>query len=185
MSTMNQLGLYLTDVFFTLALLFLMLRLLLGIARANFYNPISQTIVTLTDPLVLPLRKILPPIGRFDTALLVLLLALKVLHLVILQYLLPGGELDVARLIIKAVANLVHLAVMIYFFAIIIMVVFSWLSMAGINLPPQLGSVIQSLLHPILLPIRKVMPNLGMLDLSPMVAIVIIGAIRIVIRSWL
>jgi len=185
MSTMNQLGLYLTDVFFTLALFFLMLRLLLGIARANFYNPISQTIVTLTDPLVLPLRKIMPPIGRFDTALLVLMLGLKVLHLLILQYLLPGGELDFFQLIIKAIANLVHLAVMIYFFTIIIMVVFSWLSMAGVHLPPQLGSVIQSLLQPILLPIRKIMPDTGMLDLSPLVAIIIIGAIRILLSDWI
>lgn len=185
MSTMNQLGLYLTDVFFTLALFFLMMRLLLGIARANFYNPISQTIVSLTDPLVLPLRKILPPIGRFDTALLVLMVGLKVLHLLILQYLLPGSELEIVQLIIKAVARLVDLALLIYLVAIIIMVVFSWLSMAGVRLPPQLGSVIQSLLQPILLPIRKIMPNLGMLDLSPMIAIITIGAIRIVVRPWL
>ncbi len=185
MSTLNQLGLYLTDVFFTLALFFLLLRLLLGIARANFYNPISQAIVSLTDPLVLPLRKLLPPIGRFDTALILLLVALKVLHLVILQYLIPSSELEIVRLVPKAIAQLVDLALLIYLISIFVMVVFSWLSMAGVRLPSQLGSLIQSLLQPILQPIRKFMPNLGMIDLSPMLAIIAIGALRIVVRPWL
>jgi len=180
-NTINQIGLYLTDVVFGIAILLLILRFLLGIARANFYNPLSPIIVKITDPLVLPLRKIIPPIGRFDTALVLLMVALKLIHLFLKTKML-GFTAPATLLLTATVGTLLNTILLIYFVAIIIMVIFSWLSMAGTRMPSDLASIINSLVSPILQPIRRVMPNLGGLDLSPMIAIVGIEVVRIAIR---
>lgn len=180
-NTINQIGLYLTNVVFGLAILLLLLRFMLGIARANFYNPLSQIIVKITDPLVLPLRKIVPPIGRFDTALILLVIILKVVHL-FLKSKMVGLSVPALMLFSSAIGMLLDTVLVIYFAAIIIMVVFSWLSLAGARMPGDLAGVLHSLTGPILQPIRRVMPNLGGIDLSPMIAIVGIGVLRIAIR---
>lgn len=180
-STINQIGLYLTNVVFGIAILLLILRFLLGVARANFYNPLSQMIVKVTDPLVLPLRKIIPPIGRFDTALILLIIVLKLVHLFLKTKML-SLTVPAIVLISAAIGMLLNTMLLVYFVAIIIMVIFSWLSMAGTRMPADLASILNSLVSPILQPIRRVMPNLGGLDLSPMIAIVGIEVIRIAIR---
>ncbi len=180
-NTINQIGLYLTDVVFGIAILLLMLRFMLGMARANFYNPFSQMIVKITDPLVLPLRKIIPPIGRFDTALILLMVILKIIHL-FLQTKILGISLPAFNLVTASIGLLLNTMLIIYMVAIGIMVVFSWLSMAGMRMPPDLANIINSLINPIMNPIRRIMPPLGGLDLSPMIAFVLLNVVRIAIQ---
>jgi len=180
-STINEIGLYLTNVVFGIATFLLMLRFLLGLARANFYNPLSQIIVKITDPLVLPLRKIVPPIGQIDTALILLMIVLKFAHL-FLQTKMIGVAVPALPMFIATVGILANTMLLIYMVAIIIMVIFSWLSMTGVNLPRDIASLINSLIDPIIRPIRRLMPDLGGLDISPMIAIIGIEVVRIALK---
>ena len=79
MSAFNEILGYLVQTFLSLYLVAMLLRFLLQLVRADFYNPISQFLVKVTNPLVIPLRRVVPPIGNIDTASLVVLLALEIL----------------------------------------------------------------------------------------------------------
>ncbi|MFT5032804.1 MAG: YggT family protein, partial [Bacteroidia bacterium] len=84
MNPMMEIAYLLTKTFFSFLMLAVILRLLLQIARADFYNPISQFLVKVSNPLLLPLRKIIPPLGKIDSASIVLALAVQVLAIVVL-----------------------------------------------------------------------------------------------------
>lgn len=182
MSTLANIGMLLSDVFFGLVILLLLFRLLLAIGRADFYNPLSQTVVKLTDPLVLPLRRLIPPIGRVDTAIIVLLVVLQVVHFLVKTYLV-GVSIPLPRLLLISIIEVADKVLLIYFAAIIIQVIFSWLTMAGVYLPAPIASLLGALTSPIMDPIRRVMPNTGMIDFSPLIALLLLQIGRIVLAG--
>src|SRR5437667_3742564 len=75
---------FLINTLFDIYLIVVLLRILLAAVHADFYNPFSQLVVSLTDPLIRPFRKILPSMGGVDVAGLVLLLVLKLVQLTLL-----------------------------------------------------------------------------------------------------
>lgn len=143
----------------------LLLRLLFQLVRADFYNPISQTIVKLTSPLVVPLRRMIPAIGRIDTASLVL----AYLFQVVLAYvilLLQGYDASVISLLWWALLNLVHLSLDIFTFALFIVVILSWVDPYNRN---PIALLAYQLTEPLLKPVRGKIPPVGGLDFSVMV----------------
>ena len=153
-----------------------LLRVLLQVVRADFRNPLAEAVVALTNWLVLPLRKILPPVGRFDTASLVALVAVQVGAELILQRLvlqpMPYGLLvEVARLL--ALATLMLYTILIF--------VYAALSFIAPGARSPATTLLASLCGPVLQPLRRVLPIVGGLDFSPLVAIVGLTALRILI----
>ena len=162
-----------------LYLLVLLIRLLLPWFQVNYRNPLTQAILSLTSPLVIPLRRIIPPVGRLDTA--TVIVAFAVQYLAIFVVLLIGGtSASILAISLTAVVELVSLAIMLFVFAILIRVILSWIGGGGYN--PAVA-MITALTDPVLRPFRRILPPFGGLDLSPLLAMILLTAVNIVIRS--
>ena len=150
-----------------------LLRFLLQIVRADFYNPISQAIVKVTSPLLNPIRKIIPGFGGIDAASLVLALALQIL-LIYLLLAIKGfapGLVPFPEVLITSLIRLADHVLDIYMFSLIIIAIASWVAQGSYN--PGLMLLLQ-LTEPLSSRVRKVIPPVGGLDFSMMAIIIII-----------
>lgn len=164
-----QAMLFLINTAFNLLLMVVILRVWLQLARADFYNPFSQFIVKVTNPAVLPLRRLIPSIGKLDTATVVLAYLVAVTKLIVLQLILVG-TIQIPATFISGLLVVLKETLNLLFWILIIRALLSWFSQ-GRN-PIEL--VMQQLTEPLLRPIRRVLPPLGGLDLSLFVLIIAI-----------
>ncbi len=160
---------FVLDVIFSIYILFVMLRFLLQVVRADPYNPLAQFLVKVTNPALRPLRRIVPTWGRVDLAAVVLMLALQITFLIIVLMIKGAGAFSFGALFFSAVHDLLRLAINVFFFAILIQVIISWINPGGYN--PALA-LIYNLTEPVLRPAQRILPPVGGLDLSPLVAMV-------------
>jgi YggT family protein len=161
---------FLIDFVFNLYLMIVLLRLWLQFARADFYNPFSQFIVKATQPIVAPLRRVLPSIGRLDTATLVLALLVAGLKIFTLNTVLGGSDLGILSLVVVSLVIVIKEILTLVMYVLILRAIMSWISQG--RSPMEL--VLDQLTEPMLAPIRKRLPDMGGLDLSVMVVIVLI-----------
>lgn len=169
---------FLISVVFELYLLVVMLRVILQWIRADFYyNPICQFIVKITNPLVIPFRKVIPGIAGIDLASIVLLLVTAMLKLLIID-LLSGFGLTAPMLIARSVADILALFLNIYFFTILIQVILSWIAPHQHN---HVTVLIHQLNEPLLQPIRRFLPTTSGFDFSPLVAIILIQLSKMIL----
>ena len=159
---------FLIQVLFGAYILVVMLRFLLQYVRADFYNPLSQFIVKVTAPVLHPLRRVIPAVGKMDISSLVLAWLLKAVEL-ILTLLVMGHGLNLIGPLVWALPELVMLTINIFLFSILILVIASWVSPGTYN--PAL-SLLTSLTDPIMRPARRMIPPISGLDLSPMLVII-------------
>jgi len=159
---------FLVKVIFGLYATLVVLRFLLQLTRADFYNPVSQVIVKLTKPVLNPLRRVIPGVAGLDIAALVLAWLVLTLEQTSILGLAGTGFHPVAAALL-AIPELISLMINIFLFAIIIGVVISWINPGNYN--PVVG-LIHNLTEPLLSPVRRRMPDLGGLDLSPMVVMI-------------
>lgn len=159
---------FLISTLFGLYLLAVMLRFLFQLTRADFYNPISQFIVRVTNPLLLPLRRVVPGVAGIDLASIILMLVLQVLEL-FLTYWISGYSPHLVGLSVLAIGKLLALAFNVFFFSILIQVIISWVNPSAYN---PIISLLYSLNEPLLAPARRLIPPISGLDLSPLVVII-------------
>jgi YggT family protein len=169
---------FLITTLFSLYILAVMLRFLLGAVRADFYNPVSQFLVRITNPVLAPMRKIIPSAGKYDTSALLLMLLLQIVSLV-LMVLLRGSSVSIVALLLFAVAELVLLLINIFIFSIVIQVILSWIN-PGIYTP--VGALLHSLTNPVLAPIQRVIPPVAGIDLSPLFALIGLQVLKMLIH---
>ena len=162
----------LINIVFSVLVFALLLRLIFQLVRTNFRNPLAQAIVKLTNPLIVPLRRVLPPIGRLDTASVVALVLTEALGIVLARWVVGFGMPTAAGLLIATLLALGRQTVGFLLFATIIWAVLSWI-VADQRSPA--GEALSDIVEPLLRPIRRIMPRLEGLDLSPMVLCVILG----------
>ncbi len=167
---------FLVQVLFGLYLLTVLLRFLLQLVRADFYNPISQFIVRATAPVLKPFRSFIPGYGGLDLSSLVLAWVVKFLELVIVSAITGKAMLLYPALL--AIPEILALVINIFLFSILIIVIISWVSPGGYN--PAVG-LLHSLTDPVLRPARKIVPNMGGLDLSPMVAMIALALLEMLL----
>jgi YggT family protein len=172
---------FLISTLFSLYILAVMLRFLLGLVRADFYNPVSQFLVRITNPVLVPLRKVIPSIGKLDISAVVLMIALQVLALTLIVVL-RGGGFPVGTVILLSLAQLVSLAINVFFFAIIIQVILSWVNPGTYN---PVTSLLYSLTGPVLRPIQQLIPPISGIDLSPLFAIIGLQVLRMLVMPLL
>ncbi|WP_297817153.1 YggT family protein [uncultured Paraglaciecola sp.] len=161
---------FLIDFVFNIYLMVVLLRLWLQFARADFYNPFSQFVVKATQPIVAPMRRILPSIGRLDTATFVLALIVAGLKIVTLNVVLGGSGLNIMSVVILSFVIVIKEILTLVMYVLIMRAIMSWVSQG--NNPMEL--VLSQLTEPMLAPIRRRMPEMGGLDLSMMVVIVML-----------
>ena len=160
-----------------LYLLLLLLRLVLPLVGANFHNPLAQGILKATSPLVVPLRRLLPPIGRMDTATVVVALGIQYLLLLVLAAL-TEQQPGIAVLTVASIFALLFLVIKLFLYAILIRIIISWISPGQYN--PAI-EIIASLTDPILRPFRGLIPPMGGFDISPMFAMLALGVVMILL----
>jgi YggT family protein len=178
MDKLTQIAYLLVEFFSYTYILIVLLRFLLQLVRADFYNPLSQFIVKATNPLVIPLRKIIPGLLGIDMASLLLAIGLQIIAFQLLAFVAGHGMVPFATLLIGSLLKLLALILNIYFFSFIILVVISWVAPNTYN--PAI-SIINSLTEPVLRPIRQVIPAMGGLDFSIMIAMLGIYIIKILL----
>jgi YggT family protein len=159
---------FLVETLIGLVLTVLLLRILLEAVRADWYNPVCQALIKITDPLVKPVSKLTPRAGKVNLAAIIVLYILQVVGLLIL-YLLAGQAPDPLVLALLAVMRLVRLLLVVYMVLIIATVIVSWI---GQSVRHPIIPLLFQLTDPVLAPIRRVLPDLGGFDLSPLVALI-------------
>ncbi|CAL1239222.1 YggT family protein [Candidatus Methylocalor cossyra] len=159
---------FLIDTLFSLYIFALLLRFLFQWVEADYYNPISQFLIKITHPPLRWLRRFVPAIGKVDSASLVLMLALQMLDGYLI-FLLEGSALSPAGLAVWALAQLLGLLFNLYFFAILIRALLSWVS-PGVYNPA--ASLLYSLTEPVLRACRRALPPVGGIDLSPLIPLI-------------
>ncbi len=173
---------FLIHIFSTLYIYIVIIRMILGLTKADFYNPFSQFIVTLTSPVLLPMRKMIPSIGRIDTAAVVLIFAIKFAELFIIALL--KGKVLLGPLIIPTIFSLINMVVNLFIFAIIILVVISWVAPHIHAQNNPLASVLRSITEPLLRPARKLIPPIGIYDLSTFAVLIALFCVKIFFNSF-
>ncbi|MGY4879233.1 YggT family protein [Vreelandella aquamarina] len=172
-NTLGSAGLMLVNSLINIYLFILMLRFLLQASRADYYNPLSQSVVKITQPVVGLFQGFLGPVaGRFDLATLAAGFVLKVLSMIIIFMVIGVGMPPVVGLLIGGVAAVANAILKIYFFALIVMIILSWVA-PNANHPGAM--LVMQLVEPIMAPVRNVIPPLGMIDLSPIVVFIAIN----------
>lgn len=146
-----------------LYLFIVLLRLVLQLSRADFYNPISQAVVKATSPLVRPIRKVIPSIGRVDTSSVVLALLVQFITLLIMMSIV-GYQLAPLEYGIRTVAGVAYHLLDLYFWAMLISVILSWVA-PGASHPGAM--LVAQICEPLYRTCHRVIPSLGGLDLSP------------------
>jgi YggT family protein len=170
---------YIVDTLLSLALAVVLARLLLQWTRADFRNPLCQFIVRITNPVILPLRRILPPIGKVDTASVVAVLLVAIADVAIM-WTVRGAGFPPAYFWAQLVAiEIVRTLLQMYFYAIVLYALLSLIAPGGYS-PMQ--SVLATLCEPVLRPFRRLIPPIAGIDLSPLWACIGIQAILLLLH---
>jgi YggT family protein len=179
MAAMNEIIVYLVQTLISLYLVAMLLRLLLQLVRADFYNPICQFVVKVTNPLVVPLRRLLPGFAGIDLASLVLAILLQVAAISVVLLLNGFGLPNPVLLLLWGLLGVLGMLVNLYFFALLAMIILSWVAPGSYH--PAVALLYQ-VTEPVMAPFRKLLPPLGGLDLSPILVFILINVLQIALR---
>ena len=179
MGAINEIFAYVVQTFLSLYLIAMLLRFLLQVVRADFYNPICQFLVKVTNPLVIPLRRVVPSVAGIDLASLLLAFLLQVACITALVFIKLGGFPPIGILLMGGVLGVIALLVNIYFFALLAMIILSWVA-AGSRHPAIY--LLHQITEPVMAPFRKALPNMGGMDFSPILVFILINIIQIALR---
>ncbi|OCR26679.1 membrane protein [Pseudomonas syringae] len=168
---LNTAAIYILQTIGSLYLLIILLRFVLQLVRADFYNPLSQFAVRATQPLLKPLRRIIPSLFGLDMSSLVLAIIVQLILMALTLLLAYGTTGDPVHLLIWAIIGVTALFLKIFFFALIISVILSWVAPASHNPGAEM---VNQICEPMLAPLRKILPNLGGLDISPILAFMVL-----------
>ena len=177
MNYVSNAGVFLVQTLFGLYMIVVMLRLLLQVVRADFYNPLAQFVVKATNPLVVPARRFIPSAGGADLATLLVLIILEAMLTWALLFL---GSLSVTtnQFLLLVPLRLINLTLWFYTVSIFVYVLMSWFTQAGYS---PISRMLAELNEPLLGPVRRLLPPIGGLDLSPLLVLILIQAVRVAV----
>ena len=177
-SAVNALS-YLIGTLIDLYVAAVLLRLLLQMVRADFYNPLCQFLMKVTNPILLPMRRVIPSIGRLDTASVILMLVLEILGVWIISRI-GSTAMNLQQIVAFSAIKLIMTLLMTYFFLIIASVILSWV---GQRMRHPIIPLVYQLTEPVLKPFRKFIPPIAGIDLSPLFALIAIRFL-ILLLGW-
>jgi len=172
----NDAAIFIIQTLGSLYLLIVLMRFILQLVRANFYNPLCQFVVKATQPLLKPLRRVIPSLFGLDMSSLVLALLLQILLFVVIL-MLSGYQAFTVLLLPWGLIGIFSLFLKIIFWSMIISVILSWVA-PGSRSPG--AELVAQITEPVLAPFRRLIPNLGGLDISPIFAFIAIQ----LLQSW-
>lgn len=168
---------FLVNIVFETYIMIILLRVWLQLARADFYNPLSQFIVKATQPVVAPLRRVIPSLGGLDLASVIFAYAVACVMIYALVGLQTSMMPPLVDVLVIAAVKLVKQCFNIVFYVLILRAILSWVSQGR----SPIEYVLSQLSEPILAPIRRVIPAIGGLDLSMLFAILGLQFVQILI----
>ena len=179
---MGQAGNAVAQIFNTIAglyLLFVVARFLLQVAKADFYNPISQAVFKATDPMVRIFRNFIPGYRGIDFSSLILAFVVQFIAISVTILLYGGSIPSVSFIITWSFIGVINFIVLFYYYALIASIVMSFVMMFSGNMNPHpILSLVWQITEPIMSPVRRIIPPMGGLDFSPIFIFLIIGLIR-------
>jgi len=173
---LSNAGMFLLDALLGVYIFAVLLRFLLQLVRADFYNPLCQAIVALTNPTLRPMRRWVPSIKGLDTAAVVLLLLLQMINIWLVG-LVQSGSTPLFGIMAIAVAEILSKVLWAFTGAIIVQVILSWVAQGSYS---PFISLLHSLTEPILGPIRNAVPPVSGLDFSPFIAILLLNVLDMI-----
>ena len=175
-------GVFLVDTIVGLYMLVVLLRLLFQMVRADFFNPISQFIVTVTNPPLVLLRKVIPGFWGIDWAAVFLLFGLALVKRYLLDSMI-GRVPDLSGALLLALADVLQLIVYTLIVAVLIRVVLSWIGPRGYH--PVVNLLVR-ITEPVMAPARRLIPSMGGLDLSPILVFIVLHLVlRLIVQPLL
>ena len=178
MDQLNQAALYVLQTLGSLYLMIVLLRFILQLVRADFYNPLSQFAVRATQPLLKPLRRIIPSVAWLDVASLVLAVLVQLVLTALTMLLAYGTTGSPVQMLMWSLIGITGLFINIFFYALIISVILSWVAQGSHN---PAAMLVNQLCEPLLMPFRRLLPSLGGLDLSPIFAFMAIKLVDMLV----
>ncbi|ABA77058.1 MULTISPECIES: YggT family protein [Pseudomonas] len=175
---LNTAAVYVLQTLGSLYLLIVLLRFVLQLVRANFYNPLCQFVVKATQPLLKPLRRIIPSLFGLDMSSLVLAILVQLALMALTLLLTYGTTGNPLQLLIWSLIGVTALFLKIFFWAMIISIILSWVAPGSHNPGAEL---VNQICEPALAPFRRILPNLGGLDLSPIFAFLVLKLIDMLV----
>lgn len=176
---MVEIGTLIIQTLGSLYLLVVMLRFLFQLVRADFYNPLSQFVVKATNPLLIPLRKIVPGIYGIDVASLILALIVQYIAIQLTAFVFGFGVINPIHVLMWAAVGILSLTANIFFWGLLIMVIASWVAPQSYN-PALL--LVRQLVEPVCTPFRRLIPPMGGLDISIIFAFLALNVVQILIK---
>lgn len=155
-----------------------LLRIIMQWIRADYRNPLTQFIVRVTNPLVVPLRRVIPAFGNLDTASVLVVLVFELIVTIVLVNLTCAGEPMFIQIAALTLLRAVYLLLRVYLFVILIYVLLSWISPGTYN---PVAGLLAAIAEPVLKPLRRIIPPIGGLDLSALFALIAIQALTMVL----
>lgn len=172
--------LFVVGIVFGVLIFTVLLRLILQIVRADFYNPISQFLMRLTNPMLLPLRRIIPGLFGIDMAAVFLLVVLEAIEITA-THLIQGIGFSPLGFLAELAGMLIQNTVQLYFICIFGVVIISWVNPRA-NFHP-IGQLLHQITEPLLRPARRILPPFNGIDLSPILVIIFLAAILFLVAS--
>ena len=169
-SYLGQAGVFLIEVLFGLYILALMLRFLLAMVRADFHNQLSQFIVKVTNPPLVPLRRFIPAFMGIDWANIILIFALQSIAIMLTMMIVAGGIAAPAGLLVITLAEILKTLIYLYLFIILIQVVISWVNPGTYN---PMTVMMHQLTEPLMRSVRRIIPPAGGFDWSALIVIIL------------
>jgi len=154
------------------------LRIIMQWIRADYRNPLTQFIVRITNPLVIPLRRIVPAAGKLDTASLIVVIILELIVSLVLINLTCNGQPAPLSVLAMTVLRTIYVMLRLYLFVLLIYVILSWVNPGTYN---PVSALMSAIVEPLLRRLRRFIPPVGGLDLSALFALIGIQAVTMIL----
>jgi YggT family protein len=165
---------FLVDTLFTLYLYVLILRFVMQLVRADFRNQLAHAVLIATNPVIMPLRRIFPPVGKVDSASVLAIILVAAITIGVLALIEGRGMLDPIQWLVLTALMLVRAFIVFFMGVIFLYALLSWVVPAGYN---PVMALLATLAEPVLRPFRKLIPPLGAIDLSALWALIALGVL--------
>ncbi|HAU69489.1 MAG TPA: YggT family protein [Gammaproteobacteria bacterium] len=159
------------DTIIGLYLYIILVRFWMQWVRADFRNPVGQFVISTTSPFIIPLRKLLPPIGMVDTATLVFALIVAIIKVAAL-FAVVSSMPSAVNILVFGASEVLRSSIHIFMASVFIMIIASWIASGSYN---PIVSVAQQIAHPLMAPAQRLLPNIGGFDLSPILVILFLN----------
>jgi YggT family protein len=165
---------FLVDTLLTMYLYVLILRFVMQLTRADFRNQIAHAVLVVTNPIIMPLRRIFPPVGKVDSASVLAITLVAAITVGVLTFIGSGVLLDPISWLVATALMLLRSFIVFFMGAIFIFALLSWVVPAGYN--PAMA-LLSTVCEPVLRPFRRLIPPIGALDLSALWALLALGVL--------